>query len=220
MFSSVFPLHTLQTKSCEQNPIENMRPGCVKRVQNPFIHALTKTLKCLLEAHDLFVSHRALIHQESCSSVPAVCNLNLTCFPLKGDTTTLFRSRNEFSFLRNVLSGKLELCKTEKYLSLWLISEDLTDWSEGTLVCENITSASEGKECMLNVSPMYAQCIPNVCSMYPQCMLYMYSCTRCIYVNVNDKFNVWNHGRSQIRPIGPPFTSPSTDEASKKNCPA
>ena len=32
--------------------------------------------------------------------------------------------------------------------------------------------------------------------------------------NVNDKVNVWNHRRSQFWPMGPTFTSLSTDEAS------
>ena len=33
-------------------------------------------------------------------------------------------------------------------------------------------------------------------------------------VNVNDRFNVWYHRKSQFRPTGPTFTSLSTDEAS------
>ena len=32
--------------------------------------------------------------------------------------------------------------------------------------------------------------------------------------NVNDRFNVWNHRRSQFRPMGPTFTSLFTEEAS------
>ena len=37
--------------------------------------------------------------------------------------------------------------------------------------------------------------------------------------NVNDRFYVWNHRRSQFRPTGPPFTSLSTDEASGDKVP-
>ena len=38
------------------------------------------------------------------------------------------------------------------------------------------------------------------------------------WMNVNDRFNVWNHWQSQFWPTGPPFTSLSADAASTIKC--
>ena len=39
-----------------------------------------------------------------------------------------------------------------------------------------------------------------------------------VNVNVNDRFNIWNHRWSQFQLTGPPFTSLFTDEASMIKC--